>query len=201
MPDSEYSCWELSENVWIWVLIIIVPAHKLLHIFPSDQLRKVLVISDMLEETDNIVSCDLIDILIWKFWVSSYNKATKPIVLSDKNCMENCQSHILIESKITSLKFSVLIFRKKISLTDFHSSIFKLSQRISSCFIRTVNLTAINPGCNDVNICSDFRFGACRTSEIKLLFSCTFFVKMNITFWDFDVKWLCFVASCRWRKA
>jgi hypothetical protein len=101
--------------------------------------------------------------------------------------MESGQGNILVGSLVTCQKVAMRVFRKEVTLARLELSVIELSQRVSSLLVRSIDITSIHPGCNDIQIGSHLVITVeNRPAERKLLSSGTFRVHKLITHRDLD---------------
>ena len=111
MTDSECGSGKFSKNVGAGFVVIFVRTDQPLHISFSDQFRKVLIKSNVLNQANDVISGDLEYFFISKGFIFFQNEITKPIVLSDENGLKSCEGRIFFSSDVSSQKSSFIIFR------------------------------------------------------------------------------------------
>jgi hypothetical protein len=189
IENSQSSDLELSENrrVGFWIKFIV--SNVLVESHSSEHTWKPFIKSDVLNEANHIVSCNLVNFLICQGGIFLCNILTNSVVLSDKNCMNNCQQDVLIDSSVSGNEFSIFSLWQEVVRANLKFSLFEYSETVSSFLIRTINVAGIKPRWHCVDISSDFLFYLVDwTGKVQLLFSSAKLVKGIVTSSNWNVE-------------
>ena len=153
MANSVGCCGELYAYVRVQVRLVSSVWTNIIMIFVSQQQREEVLHSDLLQQSDHVVSGCLVDFLVVERGVFVEDDIADSVVFAHEDGVVGGEEHVLVDSFIASLKQVVAISRQQ-ATRSFHIASSELPQRSGQCLIRTVDLTSVDPGGDHVLVLS-----------------------------------------------
>jgi hypothetical protein len=92
---------KFSVNVRTYIRCILKATNKFVEISFTEQYREILIVGNVLDQTNDVVSSNRVNFLVFEIRVGGEDLITNSVMLSHEDRMDRCQPDVLIDTKVT----------------------------------------------------------------------------------------------------